>query len=269
MKRVTMAVVLAVFMFACGNVEELEALGSSSQALNVVPSGSITLSTISHAGVTAKIVKVDLDADKVRFRVTSGAAAERYETVTAFANQIGNDAKVVINGGLFPTNGDSCTVKGMWKRNGQLVDGQSDNELNSWIGDKGRNAAGRLMVDIQPWEGNWDNGPATLNDAVAINAILVRNGAKASWNDGTAPEPNSNRERTGVALSPNGRYLYLIATGPMTLNELANLMLNAPVNADIGGNLDGGGSTAMFVRGTGTFFGTRQVCNHIAILNVN
>ncbi len=103
----------------------------------------------------------------------------------------------------------------------------------------------RLVLGAQP-------GIPELTELVSGGPFLVRNGAEDVGPRGDAAD---RHPRTAVGINADTTRLYLVtvdgrqvASAGMTLHELADFMVDIGVHTGI--NLDGGGSTAMVVRGT-------------------
>ena len=204
------------------------------------------------------VLEVDLCEPGVRLRTT--ASSERRQTPSSFGRAV--NAEAAVNGDFFSFSTYAPTGLAMhagerWggtddEGKGQLVVGSRRVELYR---------AG-LTVRVEPW----------MREVVGGHPTILRDGTIRDFTDAlcTARHP-----RTALGLSADRRMLYVAvvdgrATGRigMTCAELARLMRE--VGAQNALNLDGGGSSAMWIRGRGVVTnpsdGTeRVVANHLAI----
>lgn len=210
------------------------------------------------------VVSVDLCAAGVRVRAT--AANEAGRTAGSFGRLVGAD--IAINGD-FHTPG-SWATHGPAAHNGKQWSG-SDGSYTGPVafGDKRAGIVGHWKTGgLKPWMKEVVSGHPTIvvNGKVADQFVNPKN---------TDPLCNNRHPHTAVGLSENEREL-IIATVDgrrtsmkgMTCRELANLMVFFGAHTAV--NMDGGGSTTMWLRGKGTVNhpsdgSPRTVSNHLAV----
>lgn len=205
------------------------------------------------------VLVVDLCAPGVSVRATG--TGERQRTVSSFGTLVG--AEAAINGDFFSftsysTNGPSMTGGAAW--------GGNDHGYVSPI------QFGANRVAIPPHEGT-GGVEAWAREVVSGHPTLLVNGVRRDNNgDGlcTARHP-----RTALGLSAGRDKLFLAVIDGrattrigMTCDELGALLKGLGASDVV--NLDGGGSSAMWVRGTGVVNNPsdgqqRVVANHLAI----
>ncbi|MDO9019448.1 MAG: phosphodiester glycosidase family protein [Deltaproteobacteria bacterium] len=212
-------------------------------------------------------VTVDLQSPRIGVRATR--AADHGITVSTFAQRYG--AQVAINGGFFNFSG--YVPSGLSMADGRAWHDDSAGESFVAVGADGRveyqRSPGSVVrsADLPDW----------YRQAVGGHPTLVWDGASV-----TTPCPagaelcTARHPRTASGVSRDGRTLYLITvdgrmTGSagMTLPELAAVMRNLGVWRGI--NHDGGGSTTLFVAGSGVLNRPsdgreRVVANHLGIV---
>jgi len=205
----------------------------------------------------AFIERIDLTAPGIGFATTphSGPLETISQTTSQFLQSTG--AQVAINANFFSVVAATPSPEdliGLSASNGTVVSPQSfgsDDAAASLVISKTNSAA------ISPSGSNPIDLTNVFN-AVSGNQI-VTNGVDSSavTPTGAPHDPFGLDPRTGVGLSKNGRFLYLIAidgrqpgysVGTTTSDEAA-LMLDLGVFEGL--NLDGGGSTAMVQSGPG------------------
>jgi hypothetical protein len=207
-------------------------------------------------------LEIRLDTPGISLRST--ASSERRRTVSSFANLVG--AQLAVNGDFF--NYADYSTSGLAAGNGAAWAGTQDSTAS------GTFAFGTNRVELSPrsavvpFDGTWMRG------VVSGKPDLLRNGAVTSSQHGT-DLCTTRHPRTALGLSQDGKTLYLVvvdgrstASVGATCAELATLMQGLGAYHAL--NLDGGGSSAMFVRGQGVVNrpsdGTeRVVANHLAV----
>lgn len=214
-------------------------------------------------GTDAHVVRVDLDAESLEIAAT--AADERGLTVSEFAQRLG--AVVAINGDYFDAglNPIGLAMGGgkIWARADERVRRQ---EVVG-VGD----ARVRIFSRARPLRKpkRWMTGAVSGWPMVVADCTPVTN-LPGSDHFTNAPHP-----RTAVGLSADERQLLLVVADGrrdgvpgVTLPELAALMVE--VGACTALNLDGGGSSALWLRdrivnqpSDGV---ERRVANHLGVI---
>jgi exopolysaccharide biosynthesis protein len=162
---------------------------------------------------------------------------------SAAASQAG--AIAAINGGFFDTA--TCGAMGMVKIGGQVHSYNSPfMEPQSTLG---IDAADKAQIAAWPTDKDW---PAVLH-ALGGHPNLVTDGAIDIWPDKAQSLYDDRHPRTAVGVTATGRLLLVTVDGRtsagdgMTMEELAQYMIW--LGADDAVNLDGGGSTTMWIEG--------------------
>ncbi len=212
------------------------------------------------ASQNINVLVVDLCARGVSVRAT--ASGERQRTVSSFAGAVG--AQAAINGDFFSfsdyaTNGPAMGNGGGW--------GGADHGYVAPV------QFGRHHVAL-PFHGDQGGVSAWAEQVISGHPTLLE-GGQVRGNDGdglcTARHP-----RSMLGLSGDGNTLYLAVVDGraspsrigMTCGELIGLMQE--LGAADAVNLDGGGSSAMWLQGAGVLNypsdgSQRVVANHLAI----
>jgi uncharacterized protein YigE (DUF2233 family) len=187
------------------------------------------------------VVVADLDAEGVRVVATPHGA--RWSTVVDFADAQG--VEVAVNGGFW---GTLQAPRGLAAGGGEVWPNATvDPEFGTFSVDE-RGRASIHLPDAPP-------DAAELREAVGGRPVLVLDGALY---EGAADFPTAadRAPRTAVGVSREGRRLMLVVVDGrqrdsrgMNLRELAELFVE--LGADRAINLDGGGSSEMFVRHAG------------------
>lgn len=207
-------------------------------------------------------LEVDLCAAGVGVRTTK--SSERQRTPSSFGNLVG--AEAVINGDFFSFA--SYSTSGLSIGEGQHWGGTSDGPANTYV------AFGKNRVEFSG--SNESRGAEKWMRSVTSGlGVLVEDGRAITSNPST-PSHCSNREpRSAMGISADKRTLYMAvvdgrssSSRGMTCVELANVMKSLGAASAV--NLDGGGSSALWVRGSGVANnpsgGTqRVVANHLAV----
>ncbi|HOX45988.1 MAG TPA: phosphodiester glycosidase family protein [Myxococcota bacterium] len=205
-------------------------------------------------------LEVNLCARGVEVRATKGG--EKWRRTSSFGSLVG--AEAAVNGDFFSY--DTHLPTGLAIGAGEHWHADSSSSGEAAFGDD------HALVECPGT--NWSTPAAWMRNAVGGRPLLVREGeALTSFNrtDCTVRHP-----RTAVGLSRDRQTLYLavvdgrsgVSVG-MTCRELATLM--AGLGAWTAMNLDGGGSTTMWLRGTGVLNdpsdgSERTVSDHLAVL---
>ncbi len=203
---------------------------------------------------------IDTCAAGIRFRATD--SDERRRTTSSFASLVG--AEAAVNGDFFSYDdydvdglavGDGNPWSGVYSREGSLAFGQDRTEI----------VAPGVLSAALPW----------MEEVVSGKPLLV-DGGIAQTGFGTWSACDSRNPRTIYALSQDRRTVWLVvvdgrsssAVG-MTCDEEAALMASLGVDRAL--NMDGGGSSTMWVAGEGVVNNPsdgseRVVGNHLAIM---
>jgi len=205
---------------------------------------------------------VDLTVPGVRLEST--ATAQRRRTPSAFAKLIG--AQAAINGDFFSytdysTSGLSAGAGVAW------TDTKDTTSSGTFAFDKD---AARVELTtpsaVVPFDKTWMRGVVSGHPAILKDGAVVSN---------TSTLCTARHPRTALGLSVDGQKLYLVVVDGrsttsrgMTCGELGTLLKG--LGADDGMNLDGGGSSAMYVAGIGVVNrpsdgSERVVANHLAL----
>ncbi len=211
------------------------------------------------ANQNINVLIVDLCAPGVSVRTT--ATGERQRTVSSFGALVG--AQAAINGDFFSfsnysTNGPSMHAGAAW--------GGGDHGYVSPV------QFGEGMVAMPPHEGT--GGVASwAREVVSGHPSVLVNGARRDNNGDSLCSARHPRTALGLSAAKDKLFLAVIdgrATNRigMTCDEIAALMLELGARDAV--NLDGGGSSAMWLSGTGVVNvpsdGTqRVVANHLAV----
>jgi hypothetical protein len=194
---------------------------------------------------TIHALVVDLTVPGVRVRATP--YDERWRTVSAYAQQ--NGLAAATNGGFW---GMLQRAEGIAAGGGaRWPDGEDDDELGffavtrdgrAWI------SPPEQVVDEVP--------PARLSEAVSGQPLLVRDGRVDTASLDAFDNANLRHPRSAVGVSRDGtKVILIVADGRqdhsrgMTLYELARLFVE--LGAHMALNLDGGGSSAMYLAAEG------------------
>lgn len=206
-------------------------------------------------------LEVDLCARGVSLRAT--AEDERERTVSSFGALVG--AQAAVNGDFFSYDG--YYTSGMAIGDGTLWNADTTSE--------GFVAFGRDHAVLSPPAEDWGSPSSWMGEAVGGRPHLVIDGVAGSGF--TDPSHcSADNPRTAVGMSQDRRTLWLVVvdgrssdSDGMTCDALAALMLD--LGAWTALNLDGGGSSALWVEGEGAVNepsdgSERVVANHLAVL---
>ena len=206
---------------------------------------------------------IDLEAPGIAFTVNRHE--HRNITTPDFARQHGVDT--AINAGLCGEGGDVCrTIQiGRYEQWPDSVDNDTYGNLAFGL-DRLEMIPAERIVTAEPWMAGLVSSKPTL-----VHEGVERGDFPPEWDICAA---GVRHPRTAVGLSEDRRTLYLVVidgrTGPvgMTCRELATFMRE--LGAHYALNLDGGGSSTMWIRGTGTVNAPsdgapRTVANHLGV----
>lgn len=198
-------------------------------------------------GPPVSIHAVVADLTQPGVRVIATPQAERWATVGDFART--HRAAVAVNGGFWsvwqrPT-GVTAGGGAHWSGSGPDAD----------FGHFGVRDDGRAVVN-GPGQGEDERSLGRLTDAVSGRPVLVRDGEPALDELDTFPGANQRQPRTAVGVSRDGRRVILVVADGrqshsrgLTLYQLARVLVELGAHRAL--NLDGGGSSTMYVAEAG------------------
>ena len=211
----------------------------------------------------ARVLVVDLGAPGVRLGSTK--TNERKRTTSSYAKLVG--AAAAVNGDFFSYA--TYSTSGLAAGGGAAWTGTKDNSSNGTLA---FDDAKRVELSDASKTVAFD--PTWMKGVVSGHPQLVNAGAPITTNS-TSAACNTRNPRTAAGMTADKKKLIVavvdgrstISAG-MTCTELAALMKS--FGADDAFNFDGGGSSTMYLRGTGVINkpsdGTeRVVANHLAI----
>lgn len=150
-----------------------------------------------------------------------------------------SQALAVINGGYFDAN-DNATA--LVISNGQ-ASGSSYSGFGGMLSLDGQGHISLRSLRTQPY----DSGEG-LTQATQSSPMLVLNGKRTQF---TADASQSRR--SVVAMDKQGRLLLIASPGEtFSLDQLATLLAASDLGIETALNLDGGGSTGLYVKGNGS-----------------
>jgi uncharacterized protein YigE (DUF2233 family) len=195
--------------------------------------------------VTLYALVVDLDVEGVRIESTEYDS--RWQSVSEFAR--GGEYAAAINGGFWDS---MAQARGVTAGHGHRWPSGSDDEE---VGFFALTAAGRAWISAP--EQVVETVPAArLSEAVSGRPMLVRGGRIDQPSLDAHPGTNQRHPRTAVGVSRDGKTVYFIVVDGrqphsrgLSLTDLANTFIELGAHDAL--NLDGGGSSAMFVREAG------------------
>lgn len=202
----------------------------------------------------------DLCAPGVSVRATK--YAERKATPEQWATNPAVNAEVSVNADFFDFPG--------WT----LVNGLARGAGEDWPlqGYESRHhfRFGAQLADLQP---DTNKPPLAATEVVGCHNIIIQGGKSQAPNfDGDSVILTAHR-RTAIGLSADRRALFLFASNAsldgaaLAARFLQYAQLGGHGDVDVACNMDGGGSSQMFVRGRGQIVTSgRQVNNHLGIL---
>jgi hypothetical protein len=203
---------------------------------------------------------IDLCAAGVSLRAT--ASSEHGRTVSSFATLVG--AELAVNGDFFSYS--TYAPSGLAIGNGKVWGG-ADSGSHGFI------AFGKDRVELDGPATTVSSAPSWMQQAVGGYPYVVVDGkAVTSFSPSHCPTRNP---RTAVGLSRDRKTLYLVvvdgrwsSSAGMTCAELGQLM--SGLGAFDALNLDGGGSTTMWIKGKGVVNhpsdgAQRVVANHLGV----
>jgi hypothetical protein len=148
-------------------------------------------------------------------------------------------AAIVLNGGYYSIVNERYFPDGLIVVGG-TASGRSFNRSAGMLAINGSRAELRSLVE-KPY-----NSFEPLQAALQSFPILVEPGGRLGF--GAERESHASARRTVIAQDREGRILFIVAPlGYFTLHQLSVYLTESDLNLDIAINLDGGGSTGIFV----------------------
>jgi hypothetical protein len=207
-------------------------------------------------------LRIDLCRDGVQVRATR--SGERRQTPSAFARAVG--AQVAINGDFFSYDGYGTT--GLSIGDGDHWPGTSDSEAAGYVAfgfDRVEFSGSGERRGPEPW----------MREVVSGLGVIVEDGVAVERAPARPSHCSARHPRTAMGLSRDRRTLHLVvvdgrsgSSRGMNCVELGRLMRE--LGAWDAVNLDGGGSSALWVEGPGVVNrpsdgSQRVVANHLAV----
>jgi len=204
------------------------------------------------------VLEIDLKNPKLEVHAVQG---EDCETTSSIARR--SSAIAGVNGGFFclGTNSvcnrrdevcpDDCPGLGLLKRKGTLLSRNCDKQFSFARAALGLEGPGAPLIASNAPGSDWPE----MTEAIGGGPNLVRNGIVEYTEEGF-PWVTIRAPRTAVGLTADGKMLLVTVDGRrdsalgMTIPQLADLMRRLGCESAM--NLDGGGSTTMYVRGSGS-----------------
>lgn len=252
---------LSVTWSGCKQRDEETAFKSDNMS-QIAPGIQFTSGTTA-IPATYYVAKIDLTHPDMSVFATR--AVDKKRTVSSFARLY--DCDVAINADFFATSNYSTI--GLAKGGGEVWPGSVDNALEGFVGF----GLDNRVVFSKPEE-VLNPVPEGVYSGVSGRPLIVSDGRPAS----TKCEHHycERQPRSAIGLSQDGKTLFFVvvdgnnpSSQGMTTEELGNLMASMGIWQAI--NLDGGGSSAMFLKSTGGIVNKpsdkneRIVANHIGV----
>ena len=226
------------------------------------PKPGLTLAKSTNDALTVS----DLCAPGVSVRATK--YDERKATPTEWAQKAAVQADAAVNADFFDFPGWTYVVGRARGKGEDWPAGHQFKEARNYWAFGPNRAELEPNANVAP-----DPSPAITEIVGGHNLIIADGHSKGPDFDGDAVILTSHR-RTAVGLSADRRYLYLfVSNDSLDGNGLASRMLQRASEAgfpdlDVATNMDGGGSSQMYVAGSGGLFTTgRQLNNHLGVLH--
>ena len=206
--------------------------------------------TVADPALSLHALVVDLSHPGVS--VVTTAEDERWDSVSGFARRRG--AVAAINGGFWTMLQTPCGVTA------GAGEPWSNSTTDPDFGHLAIQADGRAFVR-GPGQSEDVRSLARLEGAVSGRPVLVERGEPTTEQLDSFPSANLKQPRTAVGVSRDGRTLILVVVDGrqghsrgLTLYQLARVLIE--LGADRAINLDGGGSSAMYVAEAGGVVGS-------------
>lgn len=149
------------------------------------------------------------------------------------------NASIVLNGGFYSIENEIYSADGLTILNGKAF-GRSFNGYGGMLAINGSRAELRWLIE-QPF-----NAYEPLHAALQSFPILVKPGGQLGF--GAERENHVRARRTVIGQDRDGRILFIVTPqGHFTLHQLSVYLTESDLDLDIAINLDGGGSTGIFV----------------------
>lgn len=210
-----------------------------------------------------RVLKVDITAPGVHLGATK--SSERQRTTSSYAKLVG--AAAAVNGDFFSYA--TYSTSGMAVGGGAVWAGTKDDGYNATLAfDDAQRVELQDGTKTVAFDATWMKG-------VVSGHPQVLNGGVALATNSTAAACNTRNPRSAVGMSKDRKTLYVFtvdgrssASLGMTCTELGASLKS--FGAEDAFNLDGGGSTTMYLRGTGVANrpsdgSERVVANHLAV----
>jgi uncharacterized protein YigE (DUF2233 family) len=153
--------------------------------------------------------------------------------------QMETNALMVVNGGFYSIENERYFPDGLTIVSGE-ASGRSFNSFGGMLAINESRAELRWLAQ-KPYNTN-----ESLQAALQSFPILVQPGGELGF--GAERENNVSARRTVIGQDKDGRILFIVAPqGYFTLHKLSVYLTKSDLNLDIAVNLDGGGSTGIFV----------------------
>lgn len=243
--------------------DESTEVASSEEALTTTPFPGIQFITGS-TSTPAKYFAAKIDLRVAANKVRTTRAADKKTTVSKFAQKY--DCKVALNGDFF-NYADYNTI-GLAMGGGEKWPSTADTA--SW----GFAGFGPGRAEISPPGEVANPVPDWIKEAVGGRPMVVENGEAVRPSD-CAPHFCQRHPRSAVGLSRDNKTLILLAVdGRTSTSKGATTFEVGKIMKSLGAwnalNLDGGGSTAMYLKGKGIVNNPsdgreRVVANHIGV----
>jgi hypothetical protein len=271
---VTLCSLSALLLGAAGTARA----GFTMTATKPYPGVTHTVYTDASVPLVVHVVAVDISSQEIH--LSSTLTADRGQTVSDFADcKRGTSGcatvDVAINGDLFAPAG---YVPGGLAIGGAKAwpDAASDNATEGWFG-FGRPGNVNAVQLSTPLTVEMPETKLAVEGVIGGRALLVQQGMAMSSYDAADPTaPFRTAPRSAVGVDANAHTMYLVtvdgdqqASLGMTAEELANFLAGIGVADAL--ELDGGGSTTLYVRGEGGVVNApsdgvqRPVANHLGV----
>ena len=209
------------------------------------------------------IVEVDLTNPKIRLRATR--SQHRRRTVSSFADLY--DCQIATNGDFFSY--DDYSTSGVAVGHGEKWSDTSDNSTQGYIGMGVQNEVGISSPGTVEAPEDW------MSDVVSGRPLVVKDGAAVTFSPCSDPFCVRN-PRTAVGFNEAHTKMWLVvvdgrssSSAGVSLNELGQLMKGLGAHRAL--NLDGGGSSTMYIKAQGGVVSSpsdgaqRVVANHLGV----
>lgn len=209
------------------------------------------------------VLEVDLNVAGVRFGAT--ASSQRKRTTSSFAKLVG--AQAAVNGDFFSYT--DYSTSGLAAGGGAAWTDTADNTTSGNLAfDDGTRVEYHQPGEVLAFDKSWMKGVVSGHYAVLVDGV-----AKTFTNSSLC---NTRHPRTAIGVSKDGKKVWLMVVDGrqaslsvgMTCTEEGNELKG--LGAWQGLNLDGGGSSTMYLTGTGILNSPsdgseRTVANHLAV----